>query len=91
MVVSAVSIFTSAIPHFGQLPGFSLRTSGCMVHVYSTFSVDFTWTLVLAGVELLQAVKVRDNAAIANVIKIDFFIFLDCKNDSLLKSFTFCG
>ena len=69
-LVDFTTFFTSAIPHFGHFPGFSLRTSGCIGQTYRV--VCNCCCKVLCKCTLLaEAIPYHD---INRIYKITFFM-----------------
>jgi hypothetical protein len=80
--VSAASFLISAMPHFGQSPGLSLCTSGCMEQVYvSVFATAVSSVAVFSFGEFLQALKPRVNESAMVAITMNVFILLRILND----------
>jgi hypothetical protein len=73
---------TSFIPHFGQLPGLSLITSGCMVQVYTLST--FFFTRVIPHLGQLPGLSVMTSGCMGQV-----YIYFDVVADLLSGVFDF--
>jgi|SRR5450631_346914 len=73
---------TSVIPHFGQLPGLSLITSGSMVQVYSLST--FFFTRVIPHLGHLPGFSVITSGCIVQV-----YIYFPVVSDLLMDVFGF--
>src|SRR5260370_25049410 len=70
---AVIFCFTRSIPHFGHLPGLSLITSLCMVHVYISSAASVSFCVLSLLLSLLQAVNVMKLMA-AKTMNILFII-----------------